>query len=311
MPLLLYGFIFLPVAVLVLFSFQGTLFPDPALQRPVAALVRGGAERSAADLGPRQFACSSRSSPRPSPRCWAFSPPGASRASTCPASAFLRGLITLPLTVSYLIIGMGLLILFNWIGMPKSLLAAGIGHVVINLPLCFAIIYSQMGDHQANIERAARDLGASEWQVLLLVTAPMLWPALFASFFLSMTFSWDEFVISFLLTRFDTTLPVEIWNLLRSGLNPKTNAVGSLVFGVSIVLAIIFELVAFRKRPHDGARRHRKHLAQLRRHARAGRCVARHRARQLHGAARALGLGQDDAALDPRRLPAAPSRAAC
>ena len=49
----------------------------------------------------------------------------------------------------------------------------------------------------------------------------MLWPALFASFFLSMTFSWDEFVISFLLTRFDTTLPVEIWNLLRSGLNPR------------------------------------------------------------------------------------------
>ncbi len=50
-----------------------------------------------------------------------------------------------------------------------------------------------------------------------------------------MTFSWDEFVISFLLTRFDTTLPVEIWNLLRSGLNPKTNAVGSLVFAVSVV----------------------------------------------------------------------------
>ena len=50
--------------------------------------------------------------------------------------------------------------------MPKSLLAAGIGHVVINLPLCFAIIYRQMGDHQTNIERAARDLGAAEWQVL-------------------------------------------------------------------------------------------------------------------------------------------------
>ena len=102
---------------------------------------------------------------------------------------------------------------------------------------------------QANIERAARDLGASEVKVLLLVTAPMMWPALFASFFLSMTFSWDEFVISFLLTRFETTLPVEIWNLLRAGLNPKTNAVGALVFGVSIILAIVFELVAFRKRP--------------------------------------------------------------
>ena len=142
---------------------------------------------------------------------------------------------------------MGLLVLFNAVGLPKSLLAAGIGHVVINLPLCFAIIYSQMGDHQVNIERAARDLGAREWQVLLLVTAPMLWPALFASFFLSMTFSWDEFVISFLLTRFDTTLPVEIWNLLRSGLNPKTNAVGSLVFAVSIVFVLLFESLLLRR----------------------------------------------------------------
>ncbi|HET9535069.1 MAG TPA: ABC transporter permease, partial [Mesorhizobium sp.] len=57
-----------------------------------------------------------------------------------------------------------------------------------------------------------------------------------------------EFVIAFLLTRFETTLPVEIWNLLRSGLNPKTNAVGSLVFAVSIVLVLLFELVLFRGR---------------------------------------------------------------
>ncbi|MGE3831456.1 MAG: ABC transporter permease, partial [Parvibaculaceae bacterium] len=137
---------------------------------------------------------------------------------------------------------------FNAIGLPKSLLAAGIGHVVIIMPLCFAIIYSQMGDHQANIERAARDLGAKEWQVLALVSAPMLWPALFAAFFLSVTFSWDEFVISFLLTRFETTLPVEIWSLLRSGLNPRTNAVGSLVFGLSIILVLILEFTVLRKR---------------------------------------------------------------
>jgi spermidine/putrescine transport system permease protein len=166
-----------------------------------------------------------------------------------PGAALMRGLITLPLTISYLIIGMGLLVLFNTIGMPKSLLAAGLGHVVINLPLCFAIIYSQLGDHQITLERAARDLGASEARVLALITVPVMAPAIFASFFLSMTFSWDEFVISFLLTRFETTLPVEIWNLLRSGLNPKTNAVGSLVFAVSVVLAIVLELLLTRRRP--------------------------------------------------------------
>ena len=244
---MLYGFIFLPVAVLVLFSFQGTLFPIPPFNGPSLrwyAAVLGDTRLTSGLVNSILVAVvtSAIATLLGFLAAW-----GLARFHL-PASALMRGLITLPLTVSYLIIGMGLLIFFNWIGIPKSLVAAGIGHVVINLPLCFAIIYSQMGEHQANIERAARDLGASETKVLLLVTAPMMWPALFASFFLSMTFSWDEFVISFLLTRFDTTLPVEIWNLLRAGLNPKTNAVGALVFGVSIVLAIIFEFVALRRR---------------------------------------------------------------
>jgi hypothetical protein len=89
------------------------------------------------------------------------------------------------------------------------------------------------GRPSENAERAARDLGAGEWQVLTLVSAPMLLPALAAAFFLSVTFSWDEFIIAFLLTRFDVTLPVEIWSMLKSGLSPATNAVGSLVFLVS------------------------------------------------------------------------------
>jgi spermidine/putrescine transport system permease protein len=245
---LLYGFIMLPVAVLVLYSFQATLFPIPPFNGPSLrwyAAVLGDARLTSGLVNSVLVALSTSAIATLLGflSAWGFA------RFHLPASGLLRGLITLPLTVSYLIIGMGLLIMFNWAGIPKSLLAAGIGHIVINLPLCFAIIYSQMGDHQANVERAARDLGASEWTVLTLVTAPMLWPALFASFFLSMTFSWDEFVISFLLTRFETTLPVEIWNLLRAGLNPKTNAVGALVFGVSIVLAIVFELVALRRRP--------------------------------------------------------------
>ncbi|RWE64661.1 MAG: ABC transporter permease [Mesorhizobium sp.] len=244
----IYGFILLPVIVLVLFSLQATSFPIPPFTGPSlrwydavladtrltsalvnSLLVAAISSAVAVTLG---FLSA-----------WGFA------RFALPGSGLLRGLITLPLTVSYLIIGMGLLVLFNWAGVPKSLLAAGIGHVVINLPLCFAIIYSQMGDHQINIERAARDLGAPEWKVLLLITVPVMAPAIFAGFFLSMTFSWDEFVISFLLTRFDTTLPVEIWNLLRSGLNPKTNAVGSLVFAVSIVLVVFFELMLLRRKP--------------------------------------------------------------
>lgn len=149
------------------------------------------------------------------------------------------------MTVSYLIIALGLLALLNALHMPLSLLTVGIGHVVINLPLCFAIIYAAMGDHQINIERAARDLGANDFKVMALVTAPMLMPSILAAFFLSVTFSWDEFIIAFLLSRFDVTLPVEIWSMLRSGLNPKTNAIGSLVFLASVALLLILEFSLF------------------------------------------------------------------
>ncbi len=244
---LIYAFIFLPVGVLVLYSFQASMFPIPPFNGPSLrwyaavlndARLMNGLQNSLLVA----LISSALATLLGFLAAWGFA------RFVLPASGILRGLITIPLSVSYLIIGMGLLVFFNKIGLPKSLTAAGIGHVVINLPLCFAVIYSQMGEHQANIERAARDLGASDIKVLTLITALMMWPALFASFFLSMTFSWDEFVISFLLTRFDTTLPVEIWNLLRAGLNPKTNAIGSMVFGISILFAILFELVAFRKR---------------------------------------------------------------
>ena len=125
---------------------------------------------------------------------------------------------------------------------------AGIGHVVINLPLAFAIIYASMGGQQQNAERAARDLGAGEFDVLRLVTVPMLAPAILAAFFLSVTLSWDEFIIAFLLTRFDVTLPVEIWSLLRSGLSPRLNAIGSVVFLISVTAVILAELFIFRRR---------------------------------------------------------------
>lgn len=245
--MLIYGFIFLPVLVLVLFSFQETRIPIPPFNGPslkwYTALFAD--TRVMAALGNSVIVAFTSSLVSV---VLGFLAAYALARHRLPYSGLIQGFITAPLTVSYLIIAMGLLIIFTELGVPKSLLTIGIGHVVINLPLCFAIIYSQMGAHQANIERAARDLGAREWQVLLLVSVPMLWPALFASFALSVTFSWDEFIIAFMVSRFDVTLPVEIWSMLRTGLNPKTNAVGSLVFLVSFVVVFAFDFVVFRRR---------------------------------------------------------------
>jgi len=244
--MLLYGFIFLPVLVLITFSFQESRLPVPPFDGPsfkwYQAILHDRRLMEALSNSVVVALLSSAASV-----VLGFLAAFSLARFTLPGSRFLQGLLTAPLTVSYLIIAMGLLITFNEFGVPKSLLAIGIGHVVINMPLCFAILYSQMGEHQHNVERAARDLGAGEWQVIFLISVPMLWPALFASFFLSITFSWDEFIIAFMVSKFDVTLPVEIWSMLRSGLNPKTNAVGSLVFLVSFVLVLFLELIVFRK----------------------------------------------------------------
>jgi spermidine/putrescine transport system permease protein len=244
---LVYLFIYLPVGVLVLFSFQDALLPIPPFQGPSLRWYEAVlSDFRIMDALWNSLAVAVISSAL-SCILGFLAAYGLARFRVRGAGV-VQWLLVAPLSVSYLIIGMGLLITFKTMGIPKSLLAVIIGHTVINLPLAFAIIYSQMGEHQANLERAARDLGAAQWQVLVLITLPLLWPALMASFFLSFTLSWDEFIIALLVSRFDVTLPVEIWSLLRSGLNPKTNAVGSLVFIVSIILVFVTEFVLFGRR---------------------------------------------------------------
>jgi spermidine/putrescine transport system permease protein len=243
---LIYGFIFLPVAVLVLFSFQDGRLPVPPLKGLTLkwyAQILGDNALMAA-LGNSLLVALISSAVAVALGFLAAY--GLAR-HRLPASALMRGLLIAPMTVSYLIIALGLLTVINQAGLSPSLWITGIGHVVINLPLCFAILYASMGDHQKNVERAARDLGASEMQVIWLVSTPMLMPSLIAAFFLSVTFSWDEFIIAFLLTRFEVTLPVEIWSMLRSGLSPATNAVGSLVFLISVTILLALELLVFRK----------------------------------------------------------------
>lgn len=240
-------FIYLPVGTLVLFSFQEGSLPVPPFNGPSLRWygdILGDDDLTGALLNSLLVAFGAASVSVVLGFLAAY---GLAR-HVLPGSAVMRGLLIAPLTVSYLIVGLGLLIVITRAGLGLSLVTAAIGHVVINLPIAFAIIYASMGAQQQNAERAARDLGASEARVIGLVTVPMLMPAIAAAFFLSVTLSWDEFIIAFLLTRFDVTLPVEIWSMLRSGLSPRLNAIGSLVFLVSVSVVLILELLVFRRR---------------------------------------------------------------
>ncbi|HZT18374.1 MAG TPA: ABC transporter permease [Dongiaceae bacterium] len=243
---LCYAFIFLPVVILVLFSFQAGKLPVPPFNGPslrwytaafadgrlvdgfVNSLIVGGASSALSVL------------------IGFLAAYGIARYEF-PGKGVLQAIIILPLAVSYLLIGMGLLVSASALGLGPSLWTVAAGHVVINMPLAFAICLAQLGEHQRRVEAAARDLGASTFRVLVSITAPMIAPALIAAFCLCFTFSWDETLIALLNTRFQVTLPVVILSLLRGGVSAETNAAGSLIFLCSILLMVVVELLLLRR----------------------------------------------------------------
>ena len=242
----LFVFIYLPVLTLMLFSFHAGQVPVPPFEGP--SLEWYGRVLDNPRVGPATghsvlvgVLSSALATLLATLAAW-----GLAR-HRVPGHRLVEGLLMLPLAVSYLVIGVGLLVAFSALDVSKSLWAVGIGHVVLNLPLAFVVVYGQFDRDQVRLEHAARDLGASELQVFLRVTVPLLRTAILAAFVLSLTFSWDEFIVSFLLSGFDPTLPVVIWGMLRSGLNPQTNALGTLVFGVSLLAALLFEGVLLRR----------------------------------------------------------------
>lgn len=243
----LFAFIYLPVAVLVLFSLHvGSVpvppFVGPSLEWYRAVLDNDRVTASAWNSLLVGVLSSALATLLATLAAW-----GLAR-HRVPGARAIEALLYLPLAVSYLVIGVGLLVAFSAAGIGKSLWAVGIGHVVLNLPLAFAVVYGQFDAGQAKLEQAARDLGATELQVFTRVTVPLLRPAILGAFLLSLTFSWDEFIVAFLLSAFDPTLPVVIWGMLRTGLNPATNAAGTLVFVASLVAGVVFELFLLGRR---------------------------------------------------------------
>ena len=111
-----------------------------------------------------------------------------------------------------------------------------------------AIVYGHVGEYQANIEGAENDFGAAEWLVLTSVAIPILFPSVCVTLCQVLKFSWDEFVLAFLSTRFDVSLLVELGELMRQAFNAQTNAAGTATFAVSLVLAFVVQVVLLWRR---------------------------------------------------------------
>ena len=147
--------------------------------------------------------------------------------------------VFLPFLMPPIITGLSLLIFFRETGVPRSLVTVIAGHTVFVQALAYRTIVVRLQSIGPSMMEASTDLGASPWQTLIHIILPSLRSTLIGAGVLSFALSFDETLITLLVTGTDSTLPIRLWAMMRLGFTPDINAL------VAIILALTFLLCVF------------------------------------------------------------------
>ena len=241
-----YGFFYLPLAFLVVFSFNSTrqdsVFTGFSL-RWYQALVNDSRLVDGFFLSLKvAFLSATLGTVLATLAAYALVRFGAFR-----GRSLFNAMLASPLVMPEVIIGMSLLLLFvgmeRLLGWPpgRGTLTIVLGHALLGMAYASVVIQSRLKDMDRSIEEAALDLGCRPFQVFFLVTLPNMSQALIAAWLLTFTLSFDDVVISeFLAGPGVTTLPQVIFNYARRGVNPSIYAAASLLMLVVTIAVIIY-----------------------------------------------------------------------
>ena len=237
--ILVFAFLYLPIVVLILYSFNRDgvggfppkqltfawyrlLFSDSAIWDSVlnSLLVATGAVVLSLTLGLLAALALDR--------------------ATFPGKSVFRRLVLLPLILPGIITGLSLLMFAVFAGMQLSLATVFLGHGTALISVATTELFAGLQKMDRAQEEASLDLGATPWQTFWRVTLPNLKLSLVAASLLIFTLSMDEIAVTFFLIGRDNTLPLEIWARLRRGITPEINAISTLIFAVSVILILIW-----------------------------------------------------------------------
>lgn len=144
-----------------------------------------------------------------------------------------------PLLVPELMLAVGFLLFFGMLKTELGLAALVISHTTLNLPIVWLIVKARLEKLDPRLEDAAVDLGATRWQAFLKVTLPLLMPAVTAGALMAFVMSLDCFLISFFVAGpSTTTLPVQIYSMLKHAISPEVNALSTLLFLACLMLLV-------------------------------------------------------------------------
>lgn len=162
-----------------------------------------------------------------------------------PGKDALAALLTAPLLVPQLVIGVAILELLAAMRIGASVVTLALGHVLIVLPYVVRTIHASIIGLDASIEEAASSLGAGRVQIYRSVVLPIIRPALYSSILFASLISFDNAVISlFLVSARTTTLPIAMYTYVQYNLDPTIAAISSMLIGISLIAMYIANRVA-------------------------------------------------------------------
>ncbi|WP_455661476.1 ABC transporter permease [Pradoshia sp.] len=145
------------------------------------------------------------------------------------------------------IIGASFLIMFTIIGIRLGFVSVLLSHIAFSVPIVVIMVLPKLQEMSPTLIDAARDLGASQWDVLTKVILPFITPGIFAGFFMALTYSLDDFAVTFFVTGNGfSTLSVEIYSMARQGISLTINALSTLLFLFTILLVIGYYFITQR-----------------------------------------------------------------
>lgn len=160
--------------------------------------------------------------------------------SDIPYKERLSTLMLLPIMISPVITGLALIRYTATLRLGSGFLAVVLGHTILTLPYVFLIMRAELVTFDRELEAASQILGAGPLESVINITLPIISPALFSSILIAFVVSFGEFTATqFLVSPSTTTVPVIIYTMTRSGLNPQISALSTILIAVMFLAAVI------------------------------------------------------------------------
>jgi spermidine/putrescine transport system permease protein len=166
---------------------------------------------------------------------------------------FIDALMYIPIVIPEIVMGISLLVFFSMLQMQTGLITLIIAHVTFSTPYVCTTVRSRIAGYDMSVEEAAMDLGASPLHTLWKVTLPIIAPGIMSGAMLALTLSLDDVIVSFFTTGVDSvTLPIYIFNKVKTGVTPDVNALSTVIILVTLLVLVITNIIGKRTKDKRG-----------------------------------------------------------